>query len=141
MSCAATCGFEKQEITNHPQNVTAAFLGRDVMLDLVRIEQDADFVVVQGGGKREHTGDLGGALPFALLDRAEDAGGAQIDEQHQRELTLFAKDFDEGPVHFGTDVPVDGTDVIADRIFADLLEVHAASFKRAVIGTGHGIRH
>jgi hypothetical protein len=44
--------------------------------------------------------------------------------------------FDEGVIHPGGDIPVDGADIIAGLIFADLVKIHPLAFKDAMVMAG-----
>jgi hypothetical protein len=59
----------EKDFAHHPHDVAAPLLGRDVLLDAVGIENQADLVTVADGREGEHAGQLGGE--FALALRAE----------------------------------------------------------------------
>ena len=42
-------------------------------------------------------------------------------------------------IHAGRDIPVDRTDLVPGLVFTDLLEIHALTFKDAMILTGEGL--
>src|SRR5262249_57354495 len=58
---------------------------------------------------------------------------AAIDQQHHRQLALLDEALDERVAHAGGDVPVDGADVVAGLVLADLLEGDAGALEDAVV--------
>jgi hypothetical protein len=65
--------------------------------------------------------------------RAEQAGTAEIHDQHQGQFALLDEFFDERMVHARGDVPINGADVIAGLVFPDLVEIHALALEDAVV--------
>ena len=70
---------------------------------------------------------------FCCVLRAELLAAAAIDQQHHGQLAFLDVALDERMAHAGGDVPVDGADVVAGLVLADLLEGHAAALEDAVI--------
>ena len=63
---AAALRRVEKNLADDAQHVLAALGRRDVLLDLVGEEQQADLVAVADGGEGEDAGDLGGQLALAL---------------------------------------------------------------------------
>src|SRR5207253_9303287 len=107
--------------------------------DLVGEGDEADAVVVADGAEGEDGGQLGGDLALLLEEGAELVAAAAVDEEHDGQLALLDEALDEGVAHAGGDVPVDGADVVAGLIGADLLEGHARALENAVILTAEQV--
>ena len=125
--------LEEKNFADDAQDVAAAFAGRDVFLDDVGEEDEADLVVVADGGEGEDGGDLGGEFALGLGAGTERAGAAEVHEEHDGEFAFLDEFFDEGMVHPRGDIPVDGAHVVAGLVFAHLVEVHALAFEHAVV--------
>src|SRR6266571_6758382 len=130
---AAPLRLVKEDFTDNPQDVAAAFARRHELLDFISEEDQPDFVVVANGGEGEHGSDLGGQLALGLLAGAEQSGAAQVHEQHEGQFAFLDELFDERMVHARGDVPVDGADFVSRLVFADLLEVHSLALEDAVV--------
>ena len=65
VGAAALRNVEKN-FADDAQHVLAALGGRDVVLDLVGEEKQADLVAIADGGEGEDAGDFGGQFAFAL---------------------------------------------------------------------------
>ncbi len=133
--------LEKQNLTNDAQHVKTPFAGRHVFLDLVGKQNQPHLVVVADGGKRQHRGQLSRHLALGLLDRAEKAGPAQVDQQHQRQLAFLGVHLYERLIHPGGHVPVDRSNLVAGRVLAHLLEVQPLPLERAVVLPGQRLGH
>ena len=123
----------EEDVADDAQDVGAPLVRRDELLDLVAEEEQADLVAVADGGEGEDAGDLGGQFALALVARAEFAGGADVDGEHDGQFPLLAQLLDEGCAGAGRDVPVDQPDFVAGTVFADLVEVHAAALEDGVV--------
>ena len=133
---AAEGGLEEKDFADDAQDMAPAFAGRNKFFDGAGEEDQADFIVVADGGKSEDRGDFGGQFAFGLGAGAEQSGAAEIDQEHDGELAFFDEFFDEGMVHAGGDIPIDGADFIAGLVLADFLKVHALAFEDAVVLAG-----
>ena len=111
----------------------ASLLRRNEELDPVAEEQQADLVVVVDGAEGQDRRHLGRHLALALLHAPEIPGGTDIKHDHHRHLPLLGELLDIGLPGAGGDVPVDGADLVARRVGADLLEVHPASLEDALV--------
>ena len=76
------------------------------------------------GGER---GGLGGGDRLHVEDGAEEHRLALVDEDQRRAVALLAGDADVRGAGAGGDLPVDGADVVAGEVGADLLELEAAA--------------
>ncbi len=115
------------------------FLRRQVALDAVGVEQQADLVAVADGGKRQDAGEFGGQVALAQGGGAEIAGGADVHQQKDGELALFGEFLDEGPAGARRDIPVDGAHFVAGAVFAHFVEVHAAALEHRMIFAGQAV--
>src|SRR4051794_37176759 len=113
--------------------MTRALAGRDEALDLVGELDQADTVVVADGAEGEVRGQLGGHLAFLPGAGAEALAAAAVDGEQDRPLPFFDEAFDERVAHAGGNVPVDGSDVVARLVLADLLEGDAGALEDAVV--------
>jgi hypothetical protein len=55
------------------------------------------------------------------------------------QLPFFREFLDESSTRAGGYVPVDGSNLVAGEVFADLVEIHSATAKDGVIFTGHRV--
>ena len=55
------------------------------------------------------------------------AGRAHIHKKHHRKLPLLGKLLDVRRIHSRRDIPIDAANFVTGRVFANLLEVHAAA--------------
>ena len=111
------------------------------MLDPVREDDHPHAVVVLDREVGEHGGDLGDNLALLLLGGAESARRADVDYQHDGQLPLFPVLLDERARHPSRHVPVDVADVVARRVLAHLLELHAPALEGAVVLAREGVGH
>ena len=125
-----------QHVTDHLQRAITPLLRRDEVLDAVGEQDQADLVVVADRAQREHRAQLGRNLALEARDAAELTRGAQVDQQHHRQLALLHVLLDERLPHAGRHVPVDRAHVVAGDVFPDLGELHAAALEHAVVLAG-----
>src|ERR1051325_2024213 len=57
------------------------------------------------------------------------AARAEIDEQQNGQFAFFDEACDVGLAHARADIPIDATNIVAGRIFADAHKFHAAAFE------------
>jgi len=138
---ALAFGFVEEDLADDPEYVRAAFARWHIRLDPVGEKEESYLVVVLGGGKGEDAGELGGQLPFRLGSGAKSTGSREVDEKHEGELAFLAVDFDKGPIHARGDVPVDGADLVARLVLADLLKVHSLAFENTMVSPRQGFGH
>jgi hypothetical protein len=113
--------------------VGATFFWWDVLLDVVGEDELADLVVVARGDECEDCGEFGRDLSLELLARTECLGGGAIDGDDDGELSFFLVSLDEGLAGARGDIPVDGADVVARLVLADLGELDALSLEGGVV--------
>ena len=121
--------LEGHEIAEQAQGVRPAPRGRHVLLDPVREEDETDSMIAPDRGEGEDSGDLDRLLLLGARPRPERARGAHVDDEDDRELPLLAVLLHERAAGAGRRVPVDRPHVVAGRILAHLVEVHAAPLK------------
>src|SRR5206468_3676631 len=90
-------------------------------------------VVVADGAEGQHGGQLGGHLALLLQERAELAAATAVEQQQDGQLALLDEALDERVAHAGGDVPVDGADVVAGLVLADLLKGDAGALEDAAV--------
>src|SRR5439155_16424441 len=90
-------------------------------------------VVIGDGAEGEHRGQLGGDLALLLEARAKLLTAADVHRQDDGQFAFLDEALDERMAHAGGHVPVDGADVVAGLVFADLLEGDAAALEGAVV--------
>ena len=86
--------FQAYDLADDVQEVAAALLRRDELLDAVAEEEGSDLVVVQDGGECQDRRDLGYEIPLGHGVGAEQAGAADVYEQHYGKLALLLEDLD-----------------------------------------------
>ena len=133
--------LEIQDFANESQGVRAAFLRRDVKLDRVGEEQQADLVVIPDRAEGEETCNLSREFALRLCVASEISRGTYIDHEQHRQLTFLGEFLHERRPESRGHVPVDRADFIARLILADLIEVHPAAFENAVVIAGKNRLH
>ena len=119
--------LERDEVAHQAKRVGSPPRRRHVTLDGIREEGDADPMIAPDGREREDAGDLDGFVALGHVSGPERAGGAHVDHEHHRQLPLLAVLLDERVTGARGRAPVDGPDVVARLVFADLVEVHPAA--------------
>ena len=131
--------LEGEQLADEPEHVAAPLGGREMMLDAIGEERRAHPVVVPCRGQGEHRGHLGAELALGTDQAAEPARGAEVHQEHHRELALLEVALDVGAPEPRGDVPVDGADVVARLILAHLGELHPAAPERARVLARHDV--
>ena len=73
-------GFKEKNVADDAQDVETPFARGNELFDNVGEEQQADFVVIFDGGKRQNRGDFGGEFSFGLFSGTKKPGAAKVDE-------------------------------------------------------------
>ena len=133
--------LEEEHLADDPQDVTAAFAGRDELLDLVGEQDQPHLVVVADGRKRQHRGNFCRQLAFGLRMGAKQSRAADVHHQHQRQFAFLDELLYERMVHPRRDVPIDGPDIISRLVLAHLVEVHPLALKDAMVLPGQRLAH
>src|SRR5205085_3627732 len=113
--------------------VGGALARRDDLLDAVGEVDQADAVVVVQGGEGEQGGQLGDDLAHRLAAGAAAEAGRGVHEEQDGQLALLDVPLEERLAHAGGDVPVDGPDVVAGLVGADVGEGQAGALEGAVV--------
>ncbi len=66
-------------------------------------------------------------------------GSADVDQEHDRELSFLFENLDIGMTITGGDVPVDTPDVVAELVFPDFGKGHTPAFESTVVLSGKDI--
>src|SRR5262249_21773797 len=130
---AAVFGPEEQDVADQAEDVAGALPRRHEAFDAGGELDQADLVVVADGAESDDRGELGGDLALLLQHGAEVVAAATVGDEQDGQLALLDEALDEGVAHAGGDVPVDGADVVAGLVFADLLESDAGALEDAVV--------
>ena len=138
---AAPFGLEGEEVADEAQDVAASLAGGDESFHAVGEDEEADFVVVGGGGKSQHRRQFRRQFSLEAIDGAEVAGAAGIHQEHDGQLALFNIAFDERFAHAGGHVPINIADFVANLVRAHLIEFHAVSFEDGVVLPGEAVVH
>ena len=112
-----------QYLAHHSQGVLLALARRDVLLDAAVKQREADLVVASDGREGQQGAELGCRLTLRARAGAEVLGARYVGHQHQRELTLLDVALDVGLAESGGDLPVDGANVVARYVGANLVEL------------------
>src|SRR5262249_40084192 len=126
---AAPLRLEEQHVADQPQDVPRALARRHEPLDAGGEGEQADPGRVANGAGGQH----GSRLALLLQERAELAAAAAVEQQQHGQLALLDEALDERVAHAGGDVPVDGADVVAGLVLADLLEGDAGALEDAAV--------
>ncbi len=113
--------------------MTPPFAWRDEFLDLIGKQNQANLVVVANCREGQHGGNLRRQLPFRLFVRAKQTGAADIHYQHQRQFAFLDEFLDEGMIHAGRHVPINGAHLVTRLILADLVEIHPLPLEHAMV--------
>ncbi len=92
-----------------------------------------DLIVVADGAESEKARHFRRKLTFGLRNASKTSRRADIDDENDSKFAFFSEFFHVSGAEPRGHVPINGTDFIARLIFADVLEIHAAPFKDAVI--------
>ncbi len=126
-------GLVVEEFADDIEDVLAAFLGWDELLDLVGEEDDADLVVVLNGREGERGRNLGHHVALELLDGTEVETAADVNQQHNRQLAFLLEDLDVGLSKASRHVPFDVANIVAILVLAHFGESHAAPLEGRVV--------
>jgi hypothetical protein len=118
--------------------VLAPIAGRQIQLDLGGEEDDAHAVIFLDRRERDQRPDLGQELPLLLAPRPVVSRAREVDQQRDRQLSLFDELLHEEALVevAGRDVPVDVADVVARGVRTHLGEGHALALEHRMIATG-----
>ena len=136
VSVPRPCGWWKRISRTTRRTWRRPFFGRDVLLDAVGEENQADLVAVADGGEGQDAGEFGGQFALALRGRTEIARRADIHEQQDGQFAFLGEFFHERAAGAGGDVPVNRPHFVAGDVFAHLVEVHAPAFEDRVVFAG-----
>ena len=126
-------GLVVEEFADDIEDVLAAFLGWNELLDLVGEEDDADLVVVLNGREGERGRNLGHHVALELLDGPEVETAADVNQQHNRQLAFLLEDLDVRLSKASRHVPFDVANIVAVLVLAHLGESHAATLEGRVV--------
>src|SRR6266403_866986 len=115
---ASSLRLEKQNLADEPQGVRPAFFWRNKKFDAIGEKDQPDLVIVPDCTECEQTSHLCRQFAFGLCCASKIPGGADIHNQHHRELAFFGKFFYEGVSHARCNVPINRANLIARLIFA-----------------------
>src|SRR5690606_12990673 len=115
------------QLVQQMQGRATAALGAHQRVIGIRPHQPADAVAIVDGHPAEDGGSLRGYHRFERHLAAEEHAAALVHGDDDRALPLFAEHLGEGLAGAGGDAPVDGADVIALLVGAELLEVDATA--------------
>ena len=107
--------------------------------------EKTDAVAVDGAEQHDEAGEFEVGLAFGLGAGAELEPGGVLEDDHHGDLAFLDEFFAVGFAEAGGDVPVDVADVVAELVFDDLVELHAASAEGGAVFTAqyifHGVTH
>ena len=90
-------------------------------------------IVVLDGGEGEESAKLGDHLSLHPCGRPEMRRTGGVDHEENREFALLDKPFHMRCARASGDIPIDGANVIADLIFAHLIEFHTSPLEDRVV--------
>ena len=131
--CLLTLGLVVEEFADDIEDVLAAFLGRDELLNLVGEEDYADLVVVLNGREGERGRNLGHHVTLELLDGTEVETATDVNQQHNRQLAFLLEDLDVRLSKASRHVPLDVANIVAVLVLAHFGESHAAPLEGRVV--------
>ena len=137
--CATTFRLTAQHLAHDAQHMLTTLARWNECLDLVGEQDQPDLVVIANGREREHAGDLRLDLALGVRGRAEVAGGAHVDREHDGQFALLPVLLDERAPGTRRHVPVDGAHLVAGHVFAYFFEIHAPAPEHRVELSSQGI--
>lgn len=114
-------------------NGVASSLRGNLLYDPVGEEDQADIILIVDGCECQKGGDFRCQIGLCAGAGPEIQRAGDIDEELNRQLTLLGIAFDLGNARTGGDIPIDGTHVIAELVFADFIEFDALAFERSMV--------
>ena len=128
-----TFGLVVEEFANDIQDMFATFLRRNELLNLVREENDADFIVVLNGRESKRGSNLSHHIALELLHGTEVETSADIDQKHNRQLSFLLEDLDIRLAKASSHVPFNVANIVAILVLAHFGEGHTAPFEGRVV--------
>ena len=102
---------------------------------------EADAVAVDGAEQHDEAREFEEGLAFGLRAGTEGEGRGVFEDDEQGDLAFFDEFFSVGLAEAGGDVPVDVADVVAELVFDDLVELHAAAAKGRAVFAAEDVFH
>src|SRR6201989_3040593 len=100
--------------------MAAAFFWRDKLFDLIAEKNYTNLIIILYRRKGQHRTQLCSQILLLLRDGTEVFRATHIHQQHYSQLTFFIKHLYVGMVKTRGNVPVDGPDLVAQLVFANL---------------------
>ena len=137
--CATAFRLAAQHLAHDAQHVLTTLAGWNEGLDLIREQDQSDLVVIANGREGKHGCDLRLDLALGVRGRAEVAGGAHVDREHDGQFAFLSVLLDERASRTRSHVPVDGAHLVARDVFAHLFEIHSPAPEHRVELSGQGV--
>ncbi len=125
-----------EHLAHQPHDGGPALARRNEFHDPVAEEHQPDLVLVTDRRHGEQTGHLRRQLAFGARPRTETVRSRNIDEENDRQFTLFGEALDVRLARPGRHIPVDRPDVIARHVWPHLIELDPLSLENRVVVTG-----
>src|SRR5690606_21083401 len=122
-------------------HVVLSLFGWDKLFNTISKNEQAHTVIVLNGAECEQGTYLRGQLALCLLRCTKVSTAAQVHHQHYGQLTFFTQALDRRRAGSRSNVPVDGSNVVARVVFAHVFELHTTTFERTVIASSHHVVH
>ena len=131
--------LEVEHLADDVENVLAALLRRNILLNLVREEYHANLIVVLNGAESQRGSNLRHHVLLHLHLRAKLQRTRHVDQQHHRQLALLLKDLHVGTMKPCRHVPVNVTHVIPKLILSHLAESHSPTLEGRMVLSGEDV--
>ena len=113
----------------------ATLLWRDVLLNLIREEDNTNLIVILNSTEGKGGSNLCHHIALHLLLGSEIERTTDVDKQHHRHLALFFEHLYIRTMETSSHIPVDISHIITELILAHLAKGHTPTLKGRVVLT------
>src|SRR3984957_2758996 len=136
--CFSSLRFEVKNLADQSQDMESSLSGRNVKLHSIGEQNQPDFVVVSNSAKCQQARDFCSQFSLAGVDTAVAARSTHVDQKHDRQFAFFDILSNVRFTHARRYVPIDRSNFVAEIVLPELIKIHSASLKDAVVLAGEG---
>ena len=123
----------REHLARQTHHRVASLARRDVLHNPIGEEDEPDLVLVADRRQRQERRHFRGQVGLGASAATVALGARDVHHEENRQLSLFAVPLDVRDARAGGDVPVDGTDIIADGVRTHLVKLDALALERRMI--------